>query len=261
MNTGPDTKILSAPVTRIKLSALTEKSSQEIFRVFIFLFILCILGSLGQMVWEQNDELAGAWYLNYDMSQPGLNFMYNFVHFLLLHATFIPVSLYVSILIVRYAQTFFMKNDLDMYCDDTSQGAEIKNMGINEDLGQISHILSDKTGTLTRNVMDFRRMSINGIRYGGGLTSVSKAKYVLQKMQIPPESIREEYLAQQNASKHVAFHCPDFTKEMGSRGSQRNHIMNFFRVLAMCHDAEIDMEKKVQGDIKGPSGVGDTLSP
>ena len=261
MNTGPDTKILmSAPVTRIKLSALTEKSSQEIFRVFIFLFILCILGSLGQMVWEQNDELAGAWYLNYDMSQPGLNFMYNFVHFLLLHATFIPVSLYVSILIVRYAQTFFMKNDLDMYCDDTSQGAEIKNMGINEDLGQISHILSDKTGTLTRNVMDFRRMSINGIRYGGGLTSVSKAKYVLQKMQIPPESIREEYLAQQNASKHVAFHCPDFTKEMGSRGSQRNHIMNFFRVLAMCHDAEIDMEKKVQGDIKGPSGVGDTLS-
>ena len=261
INTGPDTKILmSAPTTRIKMSDLMEKCSKEVFRVFLFLFVLCTLGSLGQLVWEQNDALAGAWYLDYDLSQPGLNFIYNFVHFLLLHATFIPVSLYVSILIVRYAQTFFMKNDLDMYCDDTGQGANIKNMAVNEDLGQISHILSDKTGTLTRNIMDFRRMSINGICYGGGLTSVSKAKYVLEKMPIPPEKTREEYLAQQNASKHVAFHCPALTKEMGSRGTQRNHIKNFFRVLAMCHDAEIDVERKVENQSEGPSRASDTLS-
>lgn len=261
MNTGRDTKILmSAPESHAKMSLLTSTVSTEIMRIFLFLTALCVLGSVGQLLWELDDTVSGGWYLQYDTSDPAANFFFNLVHFVLLHSTFIPVSLYVSIMLVRYGQAYFMQRDLDMYDEDSDQGLAIKTFTINEDLGQVSHILTDKTGTLTRNVMDFRRASINGIRYGGGLTSVSRAKFTLEKVGIPPIMINEEYLAQKNAKKHVAFHCPNYDREMGSRGTQRNNILNFFRVLSICHDAEITAvaDQFVSG--KGGNNTVDTLS-
>jgi len=45
---------------------------------------------------------------------------------------------------------------------------------LNEELGQISHIFSDKTGTLTCNIMDFRKCSVNGVSYGMGVTEIAK---------------------------------------------------------------------------------------
>ena len=61
-----------------------------------------------------------------------------------------------------------MTYDLDMYYEKTDTPALVRTMTLNEELGQISHIFSDKTGTLTCNVMDFRKASINGVSYGEG---------------------------------------------------------------------------------------------
>ena len=45
-----------------------------------------------------------------------------------------------------------------------------KSWGISDDLGQIEYVFSDKTGTLTQNVMEFKKCSIRGIAFGEGLT-------------------------------------------------------------------------------------------
>jgi P-type E1-E2 ATPase len=42
----------------------------------------------------------------------------------------------------------------------------VRTTTLNEELGAVSCVLSDKTGTLTRNVMAFAKCSINGIAYG-----------------------------------------------------------------------------------------------
>lgn len=52
-------------------------------------------------------------------------------------------------------------------------------MDLNDELGQISHIFSDKTGTLTSNYMDFRKLSVNGVSYGLGTTQVCVCSDVL----------------------------------------------------------------------------------
>lgn len=75
--------------------------------------------------------------------------------------TLIPLSLYVSLEIIKLAQMFLL-NDIDMYHEETNTPLEARTSTINEDLGQISFIFSDKTGTLTDNSMIFRKMTIAG---------------------------------------------------------------------------------------------------
>lgn len=49
-----------------------------------------------------------------------------------------------------------------MYDEKTDQPAKVNSSDLNEDLGQIEYLFSDKTGTLTENDMVFKRFSIDG---------------------------------------------------------------------------------------------------
>lgn len=53
-----------------------------------------------------------------------------------------------------------------MYCERRKMPAKARTTTLNEELGQIQYIFSDKTGTLTRNIMAFNKCSISGISYG-----------------------------------------------------------------------------------------------
>lgn len=77
----------------------------------------------------------------------------------------IPISLYISIELVKIGQVFFITNDIDLYDEETDSRIQCKALNITEDLGQIEYIFSDKTGTLTENKMVFRRCSIVGNEY------------------------------------------------------------------------------------------------
>ncbi len=105
-------------------------------------------------------------------------FLSTFFSYFLLNASFIPVSLYVTMRLARSFQKLLMEVDADMVTavGQLSKPMKVLTMDLNDELGQISHIFTDKTGTLTKNDMVFRKLSVNGVSYGKGTTEVGIAR-------------------------------------------------------------------------------------
>lgn len=78
--------------------------------------------------------------------------IFGFVSFLTMVVLFnvmVPISLYVSLELIKLGQVIIMSRDHRMYDEKKKMGLNCRALNINEDLGQIEYIFSDKTGTLT----------------------------------------------------------------------------------------------------------------
>ncbi|ETI57135.1 hypothetical protein F443_00508 [Phytophthora nicotianae P1569] len=187
VNTGPDTKIMqSATATRPKWSSINETVNKMIIWLFLLLCFLCIIATTVQVIWL-NSNIEESWYLSWSPSISSQWFI-GFGYYFLLMYQMIPVSLYVTISMVMFIQAIFMTWDLDMYYEEADVRMIVRSMGLNEELGQISYVFSDKTGTLTCNVMEFRKCSINGVSYGTGMTEIGRAALRRKGVAVPPET-------------------------------------------------------------------------
>ena len=250
VNTGTDTKIMmSATSTPSKSSFLETQATKEVMNVVILLIVLSFIGATGMTIWNSQNETEEAPYLLWDVSA-AQNWFIQFFYVMLLHATFCPVSLYVSLTFARFGQSYFMQNDLEMYYEKTDTPMKVRTATLNEELGQISHIFSDKTGTLTCNIMDFRKASINGISYGVGITEIGKASWKLQGKEISQEILDGEAMAAERAVPHVSFYCPRHDKILEQNPQyihEKPAFDAFFKVISLCHDV---IPENVDGAIK-----------
>lgn len=162
---GHETKLMlnstSAPLKRSNVEKVTNI---QILYLFAILLVLSLICTIANQVWTSGHENLD-WYLGYKDLPPS-NFGYNFLTFIILFNNLIPISLQVTLEVVKFIQAIFINWDLDMYDEETDTPAMARTSNLNEELGQIKYIFSDKTGTLTRNVMTFRKCSIAGIVYG-----------------------------------------------------------------------------------------------
>ena len=89
----------------------------------------------------------------------------NWIVFILVYNNFIPISLYVTVEMVNVGQGFLIANDKELYREEIDCACSVRASNLVQELGGVSNIFSDKTGTLTRNEMKLVKFVLNGTIY------------------------------------------------------------------------------------------------
>lgn len=182
---GQETKaMLNSAASPSKRSRLENYMNRETLWLSIFLLVMCLVVALGMGLWllRYKDRLDTLPYYRKLYFTNGKNnhkkFKYygipmetffSFLSSIIVFQIMIPISLYITMELVRLGQSYFMIEDKHMYDSSSGSRFQCRTLSINEDLGQIRYIFSDKTGTLTENKMEFQRASVCGKNYGNSL--------------------------------------------------------------------------------------------
>lgn len=163
---GPYTKIMQNSVkTKPKKSDLERKMQNQIFMVFGMVGLFCIIASFLYILWFSRFK-GYVDYLGLGDLDLLLEFFIRIGNWILIFGNFVPISLLVTIESVKFIQAMFISADESMYTSKCDSKVIVQSSNLNEELGQISYVFSDKTGTLTCNEMVFKKCIVEGEAYG-----------------------------------------------------------------------------------------------
>lgn len=161
---GRDTKLarnMREPPS--KLGGIERMMNRVVVGLFIILSVVTVIVAVLAGVW-QGRRGKDQWYMGDFRNLSGLETGFRSLGtFLILFHTFVPVSLFVTLEFVRIIQGLFIEADVRMRSKGV--GVTAKSNNLNESLGYVEHVFSDKTGTLTENVMEFVACSAGGRIY------------------------------------------------------------------------------------------------
>ncbi|XP_077141372.1 phospholipid-transporting ATPase IG isoform X3 [Ranitomeya variabilis] len=168
--TGMETKMALNYQGKSQKRSAVEKSINAFLIVYLSILVskASICTTL-KYVWQSNPANDEPWYNEKTRKEKEsfkiLKIFTDFLSFMVLFNFIIPVSMYVTVEMQKFLGSFFIAWDKEMYDEEIKEGALVNTSDLNEELGQVEYVFTDKTGTLTENSMEFIECCIDGYKY------------------------------------------------------------------------------------------------
>ncbi|KAI5293450.1 hypothetical protein KEM52_005521, partial [Ascosphaera acerosa] len=261
--TGLETKImLNSGETPRKRPFLARDLNWNVLYNFILLFAMCLVSGIVQGVtWSKGNNTMNYFEFGMYGGSPAVSGVVTFWAALILFQNLVPISLYITLEIVRTIQAIFIYSDTFMYYDKLQYPCTPKSWNISDDLGQIEYIFSDKTGTLTQNVMEFKKCTINSVSYGEAYTEAEAGLQRREGIDVEVVAAQQRDLIQRSKEamlahlreihdnpylhdEDVTFVSDQFVRDLqGARGpAQAAAVERFMLAIALCHTVVTERE-------------------
>uniref|UniRef100_A0A672PDE0 Phospholipid-transporting ATPase n=1 Tax=Sinocyclocheilus grahami TaxID=75366 RepID=A0A672PDE0_SINGR len=158
--TGMETKMALNYQGKSQKRSAVEKSINAFLLVYLCILISkAVVCTTLKYVWQSKEGQDEPWYNQKTQKEKDSN-MYlkmftDFLSFMVLFNFIIPVSMYVTVEMQKFLGSFFITWDKDFFDPEIQEGALVNTSDLNEELGQVEYVFTDKTGTLTQNNMEF----------------------------------------------------------------------------------------------------------
>uniref|UniRef100_A0A8C5M1H3 Phospholipid-transporting ATPase n=1 Tax=Leptobrachium leishanense TaxID=445787 RepID=A0A8C5M1H3_9ANUR len=241
--TGMETKMALNYQAKSQKRSAVEKSMNAYLIVYLCILIgKALIDTVLKYVWQSESSQDEPWYNQKTDSERQRNLFLraftDFLAFMVLFNYIIPVSMYVTVEMQKFLGSYFITWDEEMIDESTGEGPLVNTSDLNEELGQVEYIFTDKTGTLTENNMEFIECCIEGHIY---------VPHVICNGQI----------------LHDCMGIDMIDSSPGPGGKEREDL--FFRALCLCHTVQVKEEDHVDGEKKssqsGRSSVYISSSP
>ncbi|CAG5135254.1 unnamed protein product, partial [Candidula unifasciata] len=215
--TGKDTKMaLNSKSKQTKFSRVERKMNTFLVVFLVVLLLEAVLCTALKFLFETKHGVP--WYVPRETSKAKVvKVIENTLAFMILFNYIIPISLYVTIEMQKFLGSLFFSSDIGMYDPTIDECAQANTSDLNEELGQVEYLFTDKTGTLTENTMMFRRCCIGSRQF---------------------EVVDETFCERLDNGTIKVTSDVQFTEEM----------YNFFKVLVLCHTVRVDRHLGQYGD-------------
>ncbi|MCQ2820018.1 MAG: hypothetical protein MJ252_22355, partial [archaeon] len=221
--TGHNTKIMkNSPNARHKISSVESIMNMQIIFIFISQIILSLIGAIVCVVKiNKMDKNSLKYIFTSDDDNFGfLYFIYRLGTWIVLLNNLVPISLLVTMEMVKYVQGFFISWDYNIYDRKTKSMAKVQTSTLNEELGQVKYIFSDKTGTLTKNFMVLKKIAVGTKSYGR--VSEIKPKNA-SKIKLSPKRINPKTESEIKIQSDASF---TINKDQSIQKEHGNNIYN-----------------------------------
>ena len=245
------------PVT--KYSSVEKLMNQALILIFIFQGILCIICAVLRGYYYKKNNLDKAndnKSFGYTMYGYTTESVFNYFTYLLLLNTLIPISLIITMEVVKIFQGYFMGKDQYSYSKIRKKFLRVNSVSLNEECGLVNYVFTDKTGTLTCNKMVFKFCVIGETCYQYIRDAIEedneKEKKLREEENIIPYKNYEMFDNFTNTMKSLNFNnnseiiiSSDADAEIKLElKSTRELIEQFWYALALCHTCSIQLDEK-----------------
>ncbi|OWK00627.1 hypothetical protein Celaphus_00016836 [Cervus elaphus hippelaphus] len=250
--TGMETKMALNYQSKSQKRSAVEKSMNMFLVVYLCILISkALINTVLKYVWQSEPFRDEPWYnqkteaerqrnltalaeLSFSARSAGrdraapsqfLRAFTDFLAFMVLFNYIIPVSMYVTVEMQKFLGSYFITWDEEMFDEEMGEGPLVNTSDLNEELGQVEYVFTDKTGTLTENNMEFKECCVEGHVY---------VPHAVCNGQVLPDASAIDMI---DASP-------------GTSGREREEL--FFRALCLCHTIQVKDDDEVDGPRKSP---------